>query len=103
MIDPSTACSLKSKHDVCPHVSRKTTTHECAAGGAHDAGLQPSDTTGPAGLGGMQGGIVVPLGVGHPVHVHGVVSRGATATHPASLREICDTPSAPRTRGHSIA
>ena len=47
---------------------------ERTAGGTHDAGLQPSDTTEPAGLGGMQGGIVVSLRVGHPVHVHGVVS-----------------------------
>ena len=47
---------------------------ERAAGGTHDAGLQPSDTTEPAGLGGMQGGIVVSLRVGHPVNVHGVVS-----------------------------
>ena len=28
---------------------------ERAAGGTHDAGIQPSDTTEPAGLGGMQG------------------------------------------------
>ena len=35
---------------------------------AHDARLQPSDTTEPAGLGGTQGGIVVPLRVGHCVH-----------------------------------
>ena len=34
---------------------------ERAAGGTHDAGLQPSDATELAGLGGMQGGIVVPL------------------------------------------
>ena len=57
---------------------------ERAAGGARDAGLQPSDATEPAGLGGMQGGIVVPLCVGHPVHVHGALSRSATACH-ASL------------------
>ena len=30
----------------------------------------------------MQGGIVVPVRVGHLVHVHGVVSRGATAETP---------------------
>ena len=41
---------------------------ECAAGDAHDAVLQPSDTTELAGLGGVQGGIVVPFCVGHPVH-----------------------------------
>ena len=49
---------------------------------AHDAGLQPSDTTELAGLGGVQDGIVVPLCVVHPVHIHGVVSRGATAETP---------------------
>ena len=59
---------------------------ERAAGGAHDAALQPSDTIEPAGLGGMQGGIVVPHRVGHPVHVHGVVSRGATAETPKKKR-----------------
>ena len=30
----------------------------------------------------MQGGFVVPLRVGHPVYVHGVVSMGATAETP---------------------
>ena len=35
----------------------------------------------------MQGGIVVPLRVGHRVHDHGVVSRGTTATRPA--RTVC--------------
>ena len=48
---------------------------ERAAGGTHDARLQPTDTTEPAGLGGMQDGFVVPFRFGHPVHVHGVVSR----------------------------
>ena len=52
---------------------------ERAAGGAHNARLQPSDTPEPAGLGGVQGGFVVPLCAGHYVVVHGMVSRGATA------------------------
>ena len=43
-------------------------------------------TTEPAGLGGMQGGIIVPFCAGHSVHVHEMVSRGATAARPGSLR-----------------
>ena len=67
-------------------------------------------------IGSTQGGMIVSLCVGHPVHVHGVVSRGATAetskekvmracahlhqgvesrgataTRQASLRVMCDT------------
>ena len=59
---------------------------------------QPSDTTEPAGLGGLQGGIVMSRRVGHPVQVHGVVSREATAETPKNticeletLRELCAT------------
>ena len=55
---------------------------ERAAGGAHGARLQPSDTTVPAGLGGVQGGSVVPFFSGDSVLVHGMVSRGATAKTP---------------------
>ena len=53
---------------------------------------------------GVQGGIVVPLRVGHPVHVHGVVSRGATAETPKNtLCELvvtsrCGKQGAPATR-----
>ena len=61
---------------------RKPQHMERAAGGAHDAGLQPSDTTEPARLEGMQGGIVVPLCFGHPVHLLGVLSWRATAESP---------------------
>ena len=88
---------------------------ERAAGGAHDASLQPSDTTEPAGYGGVQGGSVVPFFAGHFLFVHGmesrratfetpklscagcvytpegVESRGATATRPASLRVVYNT------------
>ena len=52
---------------------------ERAAGGTHDARLQPSDTTEPAGLGSVQGGSVVPFFTGHSVLAHGMASRGATA------------------------
>ena len=55
---------------------------ERSAGGAHDARLQPSDTTEPAGLGGMQGGMVVPICAGHSLHVHGMASTGATPGTP---------------------
>ena len=60
---------------------------ERTAGNTHDAGLQPSDTTELAGLGGMQGGIVVPLCVGHPVHVYGVVPSRTTLTNKCNFFE----------------
>ena len=45
----------------------------------HAVGVQPSDAAGYVRLGTMKGGIVMSLRVGRYVHVHGVVSRGATA------------------------
>ena len=55
--------------------TRNVDTGDMTAGGTDDAGLQPTDTTEPAGLGGMQDGLVVPLRFGHLVQVHGVESR----------------------------
>ena len=65
---------------------------ERAAGSAHDARLQPSDTTEPGELGGMQGGSVVPFGAGQFVRVYGMVSKRVTAETPnfwAGLRQTC--------------
>ena len=39
----------------------------------------------------MQVGIVVPLRAGHYLHVHGVVSRRATATRPRTICELVAT------------
>ena len=61
---------------------RKPQHLERAAGVANDARLQPSDTTVTPGLGGVQGGSVVPFLAGHSVLVHGMVSRRATAETP---------------------
>ena len=99
-IDPSKAFRLKTQHDVWASVAaheyvggtsdtdgdEKPQHMERAGGGAHDARLQPSVTAEPARLGGVQGGIVVPFCVGHPVHVHGMVSRGVTADTPKKAR-----------------
>ena len=106
---PLTASSLKQQHDVCASIRvrgasmckaaatqatpkrKKTTTREHAVGDTHVARFQPSDTAGTSRLGVMQGGIVLPLRVGHYLYVHGVVSSRATAIRPNTVCDLLAT------------